>query len=205
MRSRTRRWRRLHWKRSSTTTSAGNWSRTAPCCHSRIRRRCWTQASSTRSACSGSWVSLRSGSGSWSTTWTSSPSTSTVWTPSVPTSAPGPERTSQAASSESARPQGSASDALRLLPAEHDRVVGPLDVDLVPEREDDEHPGVAPAHGGIVGPECLQQVQRRLAVHPLVGLRLSQKPVGEAVGVALQPVADRDRESQLRALRDRLR
>jgi lauroyl/myristoyl acyltransferase len=45
--------------------------------------------------------------------------------------------------------------ALRLLPAERDRVVGPLDVDLVPEREHDQHPKVAPAHGRIAGPECL--------------------------------------------------
>ena len=52
-------------------------------------------------------------------------------------------------------PAGSARGALRLLPAERDRVVGPLDVDLVPEREHDEHPEVAPSHGRIAGPECL--------------------------------------------------
>jgi peptidoglycan-N-acetylglucosamine deacetylase len=99
----------------------------------------------------------------------------------------------------------SARGGLRLLPAERDGVVGPLDVDLVPEREHQQHPNVALVHGGVAGPECSQQAQRCLAVHPPLTLRLSQQSVGKAVRVALQPAADRDRETKLRALRGRPR
>ena len=36
------------WRRSSTTTSAGNWSRTRRCCRWRTTHHCWTAASSIR-------------------------------------------------------------------------------------------------------------------------------------------------------------
>src|SRR5215831_20296743 len=78
--------------------------------------------------------------------------------------------------------------SLRPLPAERDRVVCPLDVDPVPQREHDQDPDVTPAHARVTRPETLQQPACRLPVHPLVGLSLVQQLVGETVGVALQPV-----------------
>src|SRR5690348_5380704 len=102
-------------------------------------------------------------------------------------------------SSSGARHRGSSSGgrAAYGLPAECHRVVGPLHVDLVPEREHDKQPYLPPGHVRIVGPEAAQDIQRGALVQPLAGLRRVDRLLRETIHAAAQPRAERHREAEL--------
>src|SRR6201999_2543444 len=96
-----------------------------------------------------------------------------------------------------ARRLGAASADRGGLPAQGDRVVDALDVDLVPQGEHDQQPDLPPGDVRVPGPEASQQVGGGRLVQPLAGLRGADDLLGEAEHAARQPRPERDREAEL--------
>jgi hypothetical protein len=91
------------------------------------------------------------------------------------------------------------------FPAERDWVEDMFHVDLVPEREHDQRPHLAPGHVRVSAAEPACHVQRAPLVQPLLGGRLADDVLGKARELVVEPFAHRHGEAQGRAFRGFLR